>query len=257
MDPTIFGSDVVDNVDDVLAAHVNNLRAWHSNFTPLIVNMGSVSDTDGVTTFTDTDLPFQSVDCLGDTDYKVYLPTESTDNHPFFIFNASTDTNVLNVLSATSDTIDAISQNSFATYISNGTAWARPSSTDTTHTHTLDCGINIIIGDGTNAVTTDIKGYIEIPFNMTITAARLVADASGSIVIDVWMEDYANFPPTDADSITASAPPTLSSAVKSEDTTLTGWTKALVKNEWLAFYVDSAATVKQVTLSLTGTRAST
>lgn len=57
-------------------------------------------------------------------------------------------------------------------------------------------------------------------------------------------------PPTVLDSITASAKPTLSSAQKSENTTLTGWTKTLAAGDWLAFNVDSAATVKQVTLSL-------
>ena len=58
---------------------------------------------------------------------------------------------------------------------------------------------------------------------------------SGSIVIDVWKDTYANFPPTVADTITASAKPTLSSATKSDDTTLTGWTTAVTAGDVFGF----------------------
>lgn len=110
--------------------------------------------------------------------------------------------------------------------------------------------LNVVIGDGVN-ISTGVKGFVEIPFACQITAVRLVADASGSIVVDIWKDSYANFPPTVADTITASAKPTLDSAQKAEDTTLTGWTKSLAAGDWLGFNVDSATTVKQVTLSLT------
>lgn len=120
-----------------------------------------------------------------------------------------------------------------------------------------DFGINIVIGDGVNVVSTGVKGYIQIPFDGVIASVRLVADASGSIVVDVWRDTYANFPPTVADTITASAKPTLSSAQKAEDSTLTGWTKTLTKGDWLAFNIDSATTVKQVTLSILGRKTAT
>lgn len=109
----------------------------------------------------------------------------------------------------------------------------------------------VVIGDGANTITTGVKGYIEIPFDCTIVANRLGADASGSIVIDIWKDTYANYPPTVADTITASAKPTLSSAIKSQDTTLTGWTTAVTAGDWLGFNVDSITTCTQVTLSLT------
>ena len=80
--------------------------------------------------------------------------------------------------------------------------------------------LNVIIGDGLNVITTGVKGFMEIPYACTITAVRLVADAVGSIVVDIWKDSYANFPPTVADTITAAAKPTLASAQKAEDTTL-------------------------------------
>jgi len=80
--------------------------------------------------------------------------------------------------------------------------------------------------------------------------ATLLADVSGSIVIDIWKDTYANFPPTVADTITASAKPTLASAQKAQDSTLTGWTTTIAAGDILAFNVDSITTVTRVTLSL-------
>lgn len=111
--------------------------------------------------------------------------------------------------------------------------------------------IEFIIDGGGSAITTGVKGDIEIPFACTITAARVLADQSGSIVVDIWKDTYANFPPTDADSITASAPPTISTATKSEDTTLTGWTTSISAGNILRFNVDSVTTIQRVTVSLT------
>jgi hypothetical protein len=79
---------------------------------------------------------------------------------------------------------------------------------------------------------------------------RLLADVSGSIVIDVRRDTYANYPPTGADSIAASAKPTLSAAVTNEDATLTGWTTAFSAGDVVGFNVDSASTVTQVTLTV-------
>lgn len=114
--------------------------------------------------------------------------------------------------------------------------------------------LGIVIDGAGSTITTGVKGYLRVPYNCTITAVELVANASGSIVVDVWKDTYANFPPVDADSITASAPATLSSAQKSQDTALTGWTTSLTEGDYLAFNVDSATTVSRVTLSLVVTR---
>jgi len=110
--------------------------------------------------------------------------------------------------------------------------------------------IIFIIDGGGSAITTGEKGHIRIPFKCEIQKVTLLANASGSIVIDIWKDTYANFPPTDPDSIVASAPPTLDGAQKSEDSTLTGWTKTINADDILAFNVDSAATITRVVLIL-------
>lgn len=110
--------------------------------------------------------------------------------------------------------------------------------------------ITFFIDGGGSAITTGVKGDLEIPFACTIERATILADQSGDIVVDIWKDTYANFPPTDADSITSSAPPTLSSATKAQDSTLTGWTTSISAGDVLRFNVDSVATVERVTISL-------
>ena len=114
--------------------------------------------------------------------------------------------------------------------------------------------ITFIIDGGGSAITTGIKGALEIPFACTINRVTLLADQSGSIVIDIWKQAYADYPPEDANSITASAPPTLSSAIMSQDSTLTDWTTAITAGDCLMFNVDSITTCTWVTLSLKVTK---
>ena len=99
------------------------------------------------------------------------------------------------------------------------------------------------------------KVRVRVPFACTITAATIVADQSGSAVVDIWKDTYANYPPTVADTITASAKPTLSSAIKNTDSTLTGWTVALAAGDWLFFNLDSITTCTYVRVDLSVTRA--
>ena len=109
--------------------------------------------------------------------------------------------------------------------------------------------------DGAGAViTTGVKGYLRVPYACTITKAELVANASGSLAIDIWKDTFANFPPTSIDSIVASAPPTLSSAQKATDSTLTGWATTLAEGDYLGFNVTTATTVTRATLILAVTR---
>jgi hypothetical protein len=110
--------------------------------------------------------------------------------------------------------------------------------------------ISLIIDGGASVITTGVKAFLEIPFACTITAVTLLADVSGSIVIDIWKDTYANYPPTVADTIVASAKPTIITATKSQSSTLTGWTTSIAAGDILGFNVDSATTVKRVTLSL-------
>lgn len=119
---------------------------------------------------------------------------------------------------------------------------------------TITSSITFVIDGGGTAITTGIKGDLEIPFACTITGVTMLADTSGSIVVDIWKDTYANYPPVVGDSITASAKPTISSNTKSQDNTLTGWTTSISAGDTLRFNVDSASTITRVTISLKITR---
>lgn len=114
--------------------------------------------------------------------------------------------------------------------------------------------IGITIDGGGSAITTGLKGFITIPYSCNINSVTLLADQSGSCVIDIWKAPYASFPPTITNTITASALPTLSSAQKSQDTVLSGWTLAVAAGDVLAFNVNSASTLTRVNLVLKVTK---
>lgn len=111
--------------------------------------------------------------------------------------------------------------------------------------------------DGAGAVlATGVRGDLYVPFACTITGVVMLADVSGSAVMDIWKDSYANYAPTVADTITASAKPTISGGIKSLDTTLTGWTTAISAGDSLRFNLDSVATITRLTLQLTVSRTS-
>jgi len=116
-------------------------------------------------------------------------------------------------------------------------------------------GFTIILDNRGSALTTGVKADVVIPYDCTVTGWTLVADQTGSIVIDVWKDSYANFPPVVGDSIAGTEKPTLSSAAKNQDLTLTTWTTALLEGDVLRFNIDSITTVTRVALSLQLTKA--
>ncbi len=137
-------------------------------------------------------------------------------------------------------------------YVSDGATWTTWA---TLGTVSSSRSIEFVIDGGGSALTTGIKGYVEVPFAWTgIASVRLFADVSGSVVVDIFKCTYSAFDPTthpaSGDKITASAPPTISSAKKSQDTTLTGWTVTGSAGDILGFNVNSATTITKVTLSL-------
>ena len=129
---------------------------------------------------------------------------------------------------------------------------------DQTTPQTITGGIPIgLEGSYTHKIIFNLIGtageqaWVQIPFNCTISSYELAADQSGSIVIDLWVSDYDNWESISvADTITASAKPTLSSAQKSTDSTLTGWTKTLSAGDYILANVDSADTLEKAVLTI-------
>lgn len=110
--------------------------------------------------------------------------------------------------------------------------------------------VYFVVDGGGSVITTGLKGDLQIPFACTILEVTMLADQSGSIVVDIWKDSYANYPPTIADTIVAAAKPTISSALKSLDATLTGWTVAVAAGDILRYNVDSITTLTRVAINL-------
>lgn len=119
---------------------------------------------------------------------------------------------------------------------------------DTTNQRTFD--ITVQFDGGSSPITNGVKGYVPVDFSGTIIGWTLVGDQSGSMVVDVWKDTYTNYPPTVADTITASAKPTISTSLKGKSSTLTGWTTSFAAGDVFGFNIDSNSAIKFATLSL-------
>jgi hypothetical protein len=162
------------------------------------------------------------------------------------IKHSDTTTNVPSSLAAGELAINRIDKKLF--YTDNANAVKSKSLNDTINLH-------FIIDGGGSALATGVaKGCLKIDFACTIVEVTLLADQSGSVVIDIWKDTYTNYPPTVADTITASAKPTITTATKSQDNTLTGWNKDIAAGDILKFNVDSVTTITNVTVVLKVTK---
>lgn len=108
--------------------------------------------------------------------------------------------------------------------------------------------IGITIDGGSSVITTGSKGYIQVPFSGVINSWTIVADQSGSIVVDVKRCTYVDFPTTS--SIAGSEKPTLSTQQINKDETLSTWTTAITSGDIIEFVVDSSATLTKVTVEV-------
>jgi hypothetical protein len=121
------------------------------------------------------------------------------------------------------------------------------------NTYALDNGTTALIFEkdfNGNVLATGVLGEMQVPFACTITGVTLLADQSGSCVVDIWKAAYASYPPTVANTIVASAPPTISAAQKATDSTLTGWTTAIAAGDTLRFNLNSVSSLTRVTVIL-------
>lgn len=104
----------------------------------------------------------------------------------------------------------------------------------------------VVFDGGGSTPTPGTKRFTRVPVTGTVTKATIIGDVSGSAVVDVRTSTFSSYPTTG--SIAASAKPTLSSAQKAEDATLTGWTTTITAGDMLEFVLDSVTTCTTVTV---------
>lgn len=109
-------------------------------------------------------------------------------------------------------------------------------------------GFGAVLDGGGAVISEGPAGDMPVPFACEIIEVSALADQSGSIIVDVWRDTFANFPPTVGGSITGAYPVKITSSEKSTDATLTGWSKTLAAGDVLRFNVNSVATIQRVTI---------
>jgi hypothetical protein len=114
--------------------------------------------------------------------------------------------------------------------------------------------INAQIDNGSTVIAAASYVDIAIPFAGTVTGWRIFSpNQAGSAVVTVSRATYANYPTFTA--ISGTEKPTLSSAQKAEDLTLTTWTTTLAAGDILRFAVDSATASTRLAIVVFVTRA--
>jgi hypothetical protein len=139
----------------------------------------------------------------------------------------------------------------------NRIAVALTTSTYQTYAKQSELGLSsslvfVIDGAGSVIAANSAVDLPDIPFGGTVTGWTITSDVSGSAVVDIRRATYSGFPTFS--SIAGSELPTLSSAQKNQDLSLTTWTTSLAQGDVLRAIVNSASTVKKLSITLRITR---
>lgn len=110
--------------------------------------------------------------------------------------------------------------------------------------------INLIIGDGTNVLSTGIQGALRVDFKARITGVFLqeIDAVTGSVELDILKAQGGTSP--SFTSIVASAPPEITTSRFSADSTLTGWTTEIARGDYLRFDVTSVTAFTRLVVAL-------
>jgi hypothetical protein len=94
-----------------------------------------------------------------------------------------------------------------------------------------------------------------MPYAGNITGWSITANVAGNIQFDVWKDALPGVIPVLADSIITSNFPTLSGTnFNTQPVTGVQWTTAFAAGDIFGFYVNSASTIKNATLTIRTTK---
>jgi hypothetical protein len=114
----------------------------------------------------------------------------------------------------------------------------------------LMSAVAVLIDGGGQAPGTGTVGWVAVPFTAQVTSWTLLADTSGSAVLDVLRCAFADFP-AGAQSMAGSARPSLSGSDKAQGDT-SGWLSSSISaGDILIFQVVSANGLTRLSLTLT------
>jgi hypothetical protein len=123
---------------------------------------------------------------------------------------------------------------------------------------TITNSFGVHLDGGGLVLATGLAGYATIVNGGTIQSCVMLADQTGSAVVDIWRCTYGQFDagsthPVAGDKITSSAPPTITSAVKSTNA-LTGWSLSVTNGDVIAWSVTACTNITKLDISVTTIR---
>lgn len=111
--------------------------------------------------------------------------------------------------------------------------------------------IAFVINGGSNPVSTGFKGSIRIPTNSKLADVALYTSGSGSVNVDLVLQDHDTYNPSILSGTSiVGTPLSMSNNTKYLDTSLSGWTTQLLSDDIINFIVRevSGAEIKVVTV---------
>lgn len=111
--------------------------------------------------------------------------------------------------------------------------------------------ITAVFDGGGSALSGTTTRCTHVNFAGTIQEFTMISDVSGNATVDVLTVAYGSYTgPASASSITDSHTPSMTSAAKFQDSTLTSWTTSLSANTVVCFTLSSPATVTWVAANI-------
>lgn len=116
--------------------------------------------------------------------------------------------------------------------------------------------VGVVFDGGGSAIQVGQEFSLRVENGFRISGWHMLADQTGSIKIDVWKDTWANYPPTDGDTITNANEPEIAADNKAFSVGVVGdgWTYEVDDGDVLTFHVDSCSTIERCTLILVGTK---
>jgi hypothetical protein len=116
--------------------------------------------------------------------------------------------------------------------------------------------MTFVISGGGSAVDAGVTDPVicqRVETDFALSAWYIYSDQDGDIVLDIWKDVWANYPPTNTDSIAGTEKPTLSSADTASDTSLGSMTTDWNTGDVVCVEIESAATLTWAVVDFIGT----
>jgi hypothetical protein len=173
-------ASVTDNVDDVLAAHINQFKTAIDKIERAVAyaDFATATTASGNITLTDSSNPIQSIDCNG-ANRVVTLPAVAVTNGAFFVLNKTAATYTITVKNAGGTVIAVVYPGRAVMVVCDGAAWYRIGGHHVTYTILTSGSGTYTTPDGVTALEIEMLGGGGGGGGAKSTSAQAAAGAGG------------------------------------------------------------------------------